>query len=100
MDALPLRLLVLINVLVPLVFFMAALYLALHILFARLIGSPESPVLWFFSVVTGPLTRPVRATVARGLAEPTVRTVALVVYVVLWIVARVVLHQIVGVRSG
>ena len=97
MDQLGLRLLLLLNVVVPLVFFMAAVYLALHIVFARLIGRPGSPVLWFFAVVTGPLTRPVRATVARGMAEPQVRMIALVVYVVLWIAARVILHQVVAV---
>ena len=55
-----------INVVVPLVLFMASVYLCLHILFARLITRPDSPVLWFFSVVTGPLTRPVRAAAAAG----------------------------------
>src|SRR5262245_55632199 len=100
MDALTLRLLVLVNVVVPLVPFMAVLYLALHILFSRLIVRPDSPVLWCFSVVTGPITRPVRATVARGRAEPAVRMIALVVYALLWIVARVVLHRVAGIGSG
>jgi hypothetical protein len=100
MDQLGLRLLVLLNVVVPLVFFMAALYLALHIVFARLIGRPDSPVLWFFSVVTGPLTRPVRAILGHGMAESQLRMVSLVVYVVLWITARVVLHQLTGAGSG
>ena len=100
MDELSFRVLVLVNVAVPFVFFMAAIYLALHIVFARLIGRADSPVLWFFAVVTGPLTRPVRATVARGLAEAQVRVIALVVYVVLWIAARIVLHHLTSVRSG
>jgi hypothetical protein len=91
MDELGLRVLMLVNVIVPLMFFMAAVYLALHILFARLVGNPANPVVWFFGVVTGPLTRPVRAWLAPGTPEPRVRLLALGVYTVLWLVSRVVL---------
>lgn len=87
MDDLGLRLYLLLNIGVPLLFFIAAIYLALHILFARIVA-PTSPVLWFFGVVTGPLTRPVRKLMAAGSPEPRVRLVALVVYVVLWLVSR------------
>jgi hypothetical protein len=76
MDELGLRALLLVNVLIPLVFFMAAVYLALHILFARLVGNPASPV---------------RAWLAPGTPEPRVRLLALGVYTVLWLVSRVVL---------
>ena len=91
MDELGLRLVLLANVVIPLLFFMAAIYLSLHIAFARFVSSPESPVLWFFSVVTGPLTRPVRAWLTPGAPEPTIRLVALGVYTALWLVSRAVL---------
>ena len=86
MDEPLLRLSVLLRVLVPFAFMMATVYLAAHVLFARLIGSRESPVLWFFATVTGPLTRPVRALLPAGTAESRVRGVALLVYLVLWVV--------------
>lgn len=99
MDGSAVRLLLLLNVVVPLLFFMASIYLLLHILFASLIRRPDSPVLWFFGIVTGPLTRPVRSILPAGTPEPRVRTMSLVVYLLLWIVARVVLHQIAGGRA-
>ena len=89
MDALGFRLLVLANVVVPLVFFMAWVYLALHVAFARFVR-PDSPVSWFFNVVTGPLTRPVRAVLPPATPERRVRTIALLVYFLLWGVARAV----------
>jgi hypothetical protein len=79
---------------------MASLYLALHIAFARFIRRADSPVLWFFAVVTGPLTRPVRAALPRGLPEPRVRTISLAVYLVLWMTARVILYQVTPGRAG
>jgi hypothetical protein len=100
MGDVSLRLLLVVNLLVPLLLFMAAVYLGLHILFARLIHRPDSPVLWFFAVVTGPLTRPVRALLPAGIPEPRVRTIALAVYVLLWIAVRIVFLQLVPVRSG
>ena len=87
MDALGVRLLVLANVVIPLVFFMAWVYLALHVAFARFV-SADSPVAWFFNVVTGPLTRPVRTFLPLGTSERRVRTIALLTYFVLWIVVR------------
>jgi hypothetical protein len=88
MDELPLRLYLFVNIVVPLVFFMAAIYLALHIVFARFVLTPASPVTWFFGVVTGPLTRPIRAWLAPGTPEPRVRLLALGVYAALWLVSR------------
>jgi hypothetical protein len=90
------RLLHTINVVVPLLFFMASIYLALHIALARLVTRPDSPVLWFFSVVTGPLMRPVRAVLAAGTPERRVRLVALGVYVGLWLGSRILLAQWIG----
>lgn len=90
MDTLGLRLVLLANAVIPFVFFMATVYLALHIVFARLVRS-GSPVIWFFGVVTGPLTRPVRTWVAPGTPEPRIRLLALGLYTALWLVSRVVL---------
>jgi hypothetical protein len=87
MDEALLRLGLLVRVLVPFVFMMATVYLATHILFARLIAAPRSQVLWFFATVTGPLTRPVRALLPAGTTEPRLRAIALAVYLVLWIVS-------------
>ena len=78
----------LLNIVVPLVFFMAAVYLALHIVFARFVVSPTSPVLWFFGVVTGPLTTPIRRFIAPRASEGRLRLIALGVYAVLWLVTR------------
>jgi hypothetical protein len=58
------------------------------------IGSPENPALWFFAVVTGPLTRPVRAVLPSGTPETRVRTIALVAYVGAWILVRVLLARL------
>jgi hypothetical protein len=85
MDDLGLRLVLLVRVLVPFVFMMASVYLATHMLFARLIASPQSQVLAFFAIVTSPLTRPIRAFLPPGTGEARVRAVALAVYVVLWV---------------
>ena len=90
MNELGLRLLLFLNIVLPLVFFMAAIYLMLHIVFARFVRTPGSPVMWFFGVVTGPLTRPIRGWLAPDTPEPRVRVVALVVYASLWLVTRAV----------
>ena len=86
MDELVVRIGLLARVLVPFLFMMASVYLAVHVVFARLIVSPRSQVLAFFAVVTTPLTRPIRALLPPGTAEARVRAVALVVYLVLWVV--------------
>ena len=90
---------VLLNVVIPLLFFMAWVYLAIHVLFARVV-SPDSPVLWFFNVVTGPLTRPVRGLLPRGTPEPRVRTIALLAYFVSWIVVRGLFAALLGPRMS
>jgi hypothetical protein len=85
MDETMVRLGLLVRVLVPFLFMMASVYLAVHVLFARLIAAPDSQVLAFFTIVTSPLTWPIRALLPPGTAEQRVRAVALVVYLVLWI---------------
>jgi len=88
MDEWLLRLYLLLNIVIPLVFFMAVIYLALHIVFARFVLTPASSVMWFFGVVTGPLTRPIRAWLAPGTPEPRVRLLALALYSGLWLLSR------------
>jgi hypothetical protein len=92
MDEFGVRATALFRILVPFVFFMASVYLGLHILLARLLReSRPSATLWFFSIVTGPLTRPVRALLPTDTPEPRVRALSLAVYVGLWIASRLVL---------
>jgi hypothetical protein len=67
--------------------FIALFYLMLHILVSRIIKRPEHKVLWFFSVLTGPLTRPVRVWVSTDVPEQRLRWIALTFYTVLWLVA-------------
>ena len=76
--------------------YMAGIYLLVHVVFARLIRNPESPVLWFFSVITGPLTRPVRAILPPGVSEARLRWVALGVCAAIWLLTKVVLAQMRG----
>jgi uncharacterized protein YggT (Ycf19 family) len=67
--------------------FIALFYLMLHILVSRVIKKPEHKVLWFFSVLTGPLTGPVRVWLSIDLPEQRLRWIALMFYGVLWLVA-------------
>jgi hypothetical protein len=64
--------------------FMAMFYLALHKLVFRLSRKPNSKLLWFFSVVTGPLIRPVRAW-THSEPEDQLLSKALVFYGFLWL---------------
>jgi uncharacterized protein YggT (Ycf19 family) len=77
-------------------FYMAAIYLALHILVARFSRAPESRLLWFFSVVTGPLTRPVRLLTPPATPESRIRLIALGAYVALMVAARFVVSSLGG----
>ena len=79
--------------------FMALFYLMLHILVSGIIKKPENKVLWFFSVLTEPLTRPVRALIAVEMPEQRVRLIALVFYGVLWFVA-IALSRVMAGLSG
>ncbi len=76
--------------------YMASVYLALHVAVARFTRAPDSRLLWFFNVVTGPLTRPVRALMPLGTPEARIRLVALGAYVALLIAARVALAGLGG----
>jgi hypothetical protein len=76
--------------------YMAAIYLALHIVAARLSRAPGSRLLWFFSVVTGPLTRPVRALMPPGTPEGWVRVVTLGASIALMIAARLAMWGLGG----
>jgi hypothetical protein len=76
--------------------YMASIYLALHMVVARMSRAPESRLLWFFSVVTSPLTRPVRALLPAGTPEKRVRAVSLGFYVALLIAARLALAAMGG----
>ena len=94
------RAMALVRVLVPFVFFMASIYLALHILVARLLaGKRSSATLWFFSTVTGPLTRPVRVLLPAGTPEARVRALSLALYVGLWIASRLALGPLTAERG-
>jgi uncharacterized protein YggT (Ycf19 family) len=100
MDDLGLRLGLVLRGLIPFLFMMASVYLATHMLFARLVTSPTSQILAFFTIVTAPLTRPIRAFLPPGTGEARVRAVALVVYVALWIatdwLGRLVVPAVLG----
>ncbi|HEY7252191.1 MAG TPA: hypothetical protein VIG37_16955 [Methylomirabilota bacterium] len=80
--------------------YMAAVYLALHMMVARLSRAPDSRLLWFFSVVTSPLTRPVRALMPPGTPDGRVRLITLLVLVALWIGTRALLGTLGGVVIG
>jgi uncharacterized protein YggT (Ycf19 family) len=82
-------------VLLRFVCFIALFYLMLHILVSRVIKRPEHKVLWFFSVLTAPLTRPVRVWVA-DMPEQRVRWMALIFYAVLWLVAVALTRVVAG----
>jgi hypothetical protein len=65
--------------------FMAVVYLALHAIVIRLISKSDSKLIWFFSVVTDPLTRPVRSWLRHDAPPSHVLFIALIVYGLLWI---------------
>ena len=65
--------------------FMAVFYLALHSIVARLSRKPGGKVLWFFGVLTAPLTAPVRAWAMGDLSDRQVLARSLLLYVFLWI---------------
>jgi len=69
--------------------YMAAIYLALHMIVARFSRNPGGLVLWFFGVLTAPLIRPVRACLPPLTPERRVRLIALGAWIGLWLVTRV-----------
>jgi len=64
---------------------MAVVYLALHKIVASRSRKPGSKLLWFFTVLTSPLTRPVSAWIAPGATGDRLLTAALLSYGVLWL---------------
>jgi hypothetical protein len=64
---------------------MALFYLALHKIACRFSHKPDSKVLWFFSVVTAPLTRPVRAWIMPKASEDKLLSGSLLFYTLLWL---------------
>ena len=64
--------------------FMAVFYLVLHNIIARLSRRPDGKILWFFAVVTAPLTRPVRAWAMGDLSDHQVLGRSLLFYLFLW----------------
>jgi hypothetical protein len=89
MDEIIYRLLIL----VAFLGYMAVIYLALHIVVAHLTQATDSRLLWFFSVVTQPLTWPVRAVLPPGTPEAWVRYLTLGVYLIIWLGARLLLAE-------
>jgi hypothetical protein len=87
MDPLIYRLLLLISF----VAYMAAIYVALHITVAHFSSRPGSRLLWFFSVLTGPLTRPIRAMLPNTMTESQVRYLTLLACVIIWLAIRLLL---------
>jgi uncharacterized protein YggT (Ycf19 family) len=92
MNALTYRLLLLISF----VAYMAAIYVALHIVVARFSKAPRSRLLWFFSVLTGPLTRPMRRLLPEGITESQLRYLTLAACVVIWLAMRLLLAALGG----
>jgi hypothetical protein len=74
--------------------YMATIYLLLHIVVARLSRAPESRVLWFFGVLTGPLLAPIRPILPADTTPARLRWVGLAMYAALWLAMRVLLSRI------
>ncbi|HQQ77060.1 MAG TPA: hypothetical protein PLB01_06865 [Thermoanaerobaculia bacterium] len=71
--------------------FMATIYLALHMIVAKLIRNPQSKVLAFLTIMTHPLTVPARSFLGPGTPEARVRGVTLGGLVCIWLLARTVM---------
>jgi hypothetical protein len=65
--------------------FVAVVYLALHWTVRRLSVKPDSKLLWFFSVVTSPLTAPIKARMKPATTDDSILSVSLLFYGVLWL---------------
>jgi hypothetical protein len=86
--------------LISFVAYMAALYVSLHIVVARFSRSPGSRMLWFFSVLTGPLTRPLRAVLPGHVTEAQLRYLTLAACIALWLATRLLLAMLGGSARG
>jgi hypothetical protein len=80
--------------------YMAAIYVALHIVVARFSTSPGSRLLWFFSVLTAPLMCPLRAVFPAHVTEVQLRYVTLAACIVLWLATRLLLAMLRGIAHG
>lgn len=72
-------------ILLRFVCFMAVVYLALHAIVRQCVAKPDSRLLWFFSVITDPLTRPVRSRLRSDAGGSQVLLISLAVYSALWL---------------
>jgi hypothetical protein len=72
--------------------FMSVLYLALHNVVCRFSRRPDSKLLWFFGMLTAPLTHPIRLWLMPGATDNRVLPVTLLVYVLLWLFVVVLEH--------
>jgi hypothetical protein len=70
--------------------FMAMVYLAMHKIVAHLSRKPGSKLLWFFSVVTAPLTLPVKRWISPAASDKRLISHALFFYATLWLLLVVV----------
>ena len=66
--------------------FIAVFYLALHKIVARFSRKPNSKLLWFFGVLTAPLTMPVKRYSSPDATNDQIISYALVFYGLLWMV--------------
>ncbi len=64
---------------------MAIFYLALHKIVVRMSRKPDSKLLWFFGVVTAPLTLPVKKWSSPGASESQIVSYALLFYLLVWL---------------
>lgn len=63
---------------------MAVFYLTLHKIVARVSRKPDSKLLWFFGVLTAPLTMPVKRYSSPDATNDQIISYALIFYSVLW----------------
>ena len=63
---------------------MAVFYLALHKIIARWSRKPDSKLLWFFAVITAPLTSPVKKWSNPDATDDQTVTYALIFYGLVW----------------
>ncbi len=70
--------------------FMGTMYLVIHMLVVRLVSKPESQIVAFFAIITGPLTTPVRRRLPAGTPEVRVLSLTLGLLTVIWLVLTVV----------
>ena len=66
--------------------FIAVFYLALYKIVVRLSRKPNSKLLWFFGVLTAPLTMPVKRYSSPDSNDNQIVTYALIFYALLWLV--------------